>query len=519
VTAFLIVGVVGAIIFRPRTVPAPAPREPTPAPAVAPEPEPVRKVLTSSLPGRWYEADPERLASELKGYLDEAERKDLAPVRALILPHAGYRYSGRAAACAVKQVAGRTFSRVVVLGPSHRLGLRNVASVPAATHYATPLGEVPLDVAFLRALRRHPVFQCIPPAHAREHSVQIEVPLLQQALGQFRLVPIVVGDLDAETSRAMARILLGLIDQDTLVVASSDFTHFGPNYRYEPFHENVAANIERLDMGAFATIRERDDEAFRSYIEETGATICGRCAVGVLLAMVGPEAEAHLLCYDTSGRQGGSYTNSVSYLAIAFRGGWPEAAPVAAPPSPPLEAADRRRLVTLARQTLVHALAHRRYPTPEQLGVEITAPLRRPRGAFVSLHRGEHLRGCRGQIHPTTPLFQTVMVQVVQSALFDHRFPQVRADEVAALRITISVLTPPRPVGSAREIVLGKHGIILDKDGHSALYLPQVAPEQGWDLAQTLGHLARKAGLPETAWQEGASFTVFEAEVFGEAER
>ena len=501
-----------------------AKREPvaTPAP-VAPTKPVARDVLESSLAGRWYTDDPARLATELQGYLDQVEPEPLGPVRALVLPHAGYRWSGQVAAYGVKQAAGRTFRRVVVLGPSHRSGMENVVSIPAATHYATPLGEVALDLEFISALRRHPVVQCIPPVHASEHSVQIQVPLLQQALGEFRLVPIVIGNLDLETSRAFARILRGLIDPQTLVIASSDFTHHGSNFGYQPFHEDLAANIERLDMGALRTIEKSDDEAFRSYIRKTGATICGRRAISVLLAMVGPDAGARLLRYDTSGRQAGDYTNSVSYLAIAFPGAWPETAPMAAPDSARTQAlstADQGRLLDLARRTLAHVFEHRSYPTPEQLGIEITAPLKVPRGAFVTLHKGGRMCGCRGQVYPSTPLYRSVMIQTVQSALNDTRFRPVRAEELPALHLTISVLTQPRPVASAKDIVLGKHGIILRKGERSALYLPQVAPEQGWNLVQTLASLCRKAGLPSDAWKDrGASFHVFEAEVFGEPGR
>jgi hypothetical protein len=527
--AFLIaLALAAAVVFLwPDSAAPPTPvAEPEPVAPVAPAepvtpPAPIaRDVLESSLAGSWYTDEPDALATELSGYLEQVEPKPLAPVRALVLPHAGYRWSGPVAAYGVKQVLDRTFRRVVVLGPSHRSGMENVVSVPDATHYGTPLGEVALDLEFIRALRRHPVAQTIPPVHASEHSVQIQVPMLQHALGEFRLVPIVVGNLDLETTRTLARILRGLIDAQTLVIASSDFTHYGKKFGYEPFHDDLAESIERLDMGALATLEKCDDEAFRSYVQETGATICGRRAISVLLAMLEPDAKAHLLRYDTSGRVGGDYSNSVSYLAVAFPGTWPDVAPVAAPAAPPpLLAADRRQLLVLARKTLAHVFQHRSYPTPAELGIEVTAPMRVPRGAFVTLNRNARLCGCRGQVYPSMPLVRTVMVQTVQSALYDDRFPQVRARDLPALHLTISVLTQPRPVASARDIVLGRHGIILKKGRKKALYLPQVAPEQGWDLEQTLGRLSRKAGLPDDAWREGVKFQVFEAEVFGEPER
>ena len=100
----------------------------------------------------------------------------------------------------------------------------------------------------------------------------------------------------------------------------------------------------------------------------------------------------------------------------------------------------------------------------------------------------------------------------------DHRFPQLSAAEIPELEIEISVLTPPRKVASAKDIEIGVHGVILEKGPYSAVFLPQVAPEQGWGVEETLTHLAMKAGLPPDGWKQGAAFSVFSAEVFGEHE-
>lgn len=477
-----------------------------------------RKPLVSSLAGRWYDADPARLRAGIDGYLDSVDAETLPGVLALILPHAGYRWSGEVAAHGLRRVRGKSFSRVVVLGPTHRVPMENVASVPGATHYVTPLGEVPLDTAFLDALRRHPHFRTIPPAHEGEHSVQIQVPLLQVALGPFRLVPIVVGRLDRDTTHAMARVLRGLVDRETLVVVSSDFTHYGARFDYVPFRDDIAENLRSLDLGACGAIEARDADAFADYVSRTGATICGRHAIGLLLAMLDPDTKVHRLTYDTSGRAMNDYTSSVSYLAVAFTGGW-GGAPRVPPGEGPgtLSGQERRLLLDLARRALRHALETGDIPDEADLGVAIPDVLRRPGAAFVSVHNHGRLRGCRGLIFPTMPLFRTVLVQAVQSGLFDDRFEPVRQEELPDIDLSISVLTEPRHVASCEEIEIGRHGIILEKAGRRALFLPQVAPEQGWDLPTTLTHLARKAGLPPDAWKEGASFEVFEAEVFGEA--
>jgi hypothetical protein len=479
-------------------------------------PEPARRVFQSTLAGRWFEGDPERLRAELKRMIDAVPDKPLEGVCALVLPHAGYRWSGPTAAHGVRHLVGRSFDRVVVIGPSHGRPMENLAHVSSSTHWATPLGEVPLDTEFIDALRRHRCFGSLPGVDEDEHSVQIEVPFLQAALGTFRLVPVVVGRLDAATARTLALILAGMIDARTLVVASSDFTHYGPNYDHVPFKEDIEENLKKVDLGAFEAIKTGRADDFYAYVVKSGPTICGRQAVRVLLEMLPAGAEFHLAKYDTSGRVGGDFANSVSYLSIAVRGAWPKGVAVESSAAASLDEKDRRLLLELARRTLQHRLEKGRSPRIEDLGIEVTEPMRLPRSAFVTLTKGGELRGCIGSLFPTQPLYREVMARAVHAALEDGRFPPVEASELPELHLEISALTSAKPVASPKDIVLGRHGIILEKGGRSAVFLPQVAPEQGWDLPETLRHLSRKAGLPEDAWEKGASFQVFEAEVFGE---
>lgn len=498
----------------PRDVDLEAPTE------AAPPPEPKKKtVLKSTLAGSWYPADQDELKDDIDRYLANVTVAVPEKVHALILPHAGYRYSGQTAAYGLRAVAAKKFARVLVMGPSHRVSMQNMASVPDATHYATPLGEVPLDLPFIAELRRHSYFQNLPQAHRGEHSVQIEIPLLQRVLGDFQLVPIVVGQLDLETARAMAEVLLGLIDDKTLVIASSDFTHYGPNYGFIPFKEDVEDNIKQLDMGAFETINQKSAEGFYRYFTKTEATICGRFPITVLLAMLSPDWEAHRLHYTTSGRITGDFSNSVSYLTVAFTGSWPKRAlAVSDEAEMALSEEDKRDLLKLARGTLTAFLTDSKVPAPETLGIEIKPCMKLRRASFVTLNKHGQLRGCIGEIFPSRPLHESVQSNALNAGLRDRRFAQVTLAELPELEFEISMLTPPRPVDSYEDIVIGTHGVVLEKSGRRAVFLPQVAPEQGWSLEETLSHLSVKAGLPEDAWKEGASFTVFEAVVFGEKE-
>lgn len=477
-----------------------------------------RRVFDSPLAGQWYPADKATLESEIDGYLKRVETPAMDAVMGLILPHAGYRYSGPVAAYGAKQVQGKAFERVIVMGPSHRMPMENCASVPEYTAYTTPLGEVALDTAFIQALKEHPEFRTIRGAHEGEHSVQIEVPLLQRVLGGFKLVPIVIGQLNEETTRRMGAVLAGLIGPETLVVASSDFTHYGPNYRYLPFRNDIPENLERLDMDAWNCIKDKDLGAFYGYIEKTGATVCGESPIGVLLSMLPEGATPHLLKYDTSGNITGDWANSVSYLSIAFTGAWPKGEPVEAKASatPTLTEEDKRQLLALARGTLEGAVRNGGMAKPDDFGIQITPGMEQVMGAFVTIKIDGRLRGCIGEIFPRRPLYKAVMENAIRSGLEDPRFEPVSADELPLLDYEISALTPPHEIASYKDIVLGRDGMVIEKQGRSAVFLPQVAPEQGWDLPTTLTHLSQKAGLPPDAWKEGARFTAFQAIVFHE---
>jgi len=479
---------------------------------------PVKDVMRSTLAGTWYNADPAALRAEIAGYFEQAQVEARDDIIGLILPHAGYQYSGRTAAHGVKSL-GRSYSRVVVIGPTHHLPMEEMLSVVRATHYQSPLGEIPLDVEFTRQLLRYPIFQEVPAAHAQEHSVQIEIPLLQYKLGDFKLVPIVAGQCSYDTVAQAGKILASLIDKDTLIVASSDFTHYGSQYEYVPFKDDIPANIKKLDMDAMAFITGKDPRGLLEYRQKTGMTMCGYVPISILLATLPAEAQGQLVKYATSGELQNDYTTSVSYVAAAFHGAWPPAQPPAAQtPSGSLSAEDKKTLLSLARKTIQYALDNRRVPEPADLSITPSEAVKVPRAAFVTLKKHGDLRGCIGDIFPQRPLYKSVITNAIYAAFADRRFPQLQKDECSQIKIEISALTPPSPVASAQAIRIGTDGVVLNKDGHTAVFLPQVAPEQGWDLETTLANLSMKAGLAPNAWKDGATFQVFQAEVFGEPE-
>ena len=483
----------------------------------------VKQVAEASLAGQWYSARPNELRTELNNYLAAATHQSWPDVCALIQPHAGYVYSGATAACGLKAAQGRAYKRIVVLGGSHQSKLSNQVAALPATHFATPLGEIPLDTESRDKLLRYPEFVSAPAAFRGENSVELQLPLLQAAFSDFVLLPLVIGQLDAEHTVAVAQSLRTVVDADTLVVASTDFTHYGERFGYVPFTKQIPENLKKLDLGAFEFIRKKDFKGFYAYLHKTGATICGLYPVAVLLAMLPTDVQVELLCYDTSGAQTGSYENSVSYLSAAVRGKWtaserpvPVSAKTAAPSGTALSAADKQQLLKLARATIDYALKNKRRPKVENLPVPLTAGMQGIYGGFVTLTAHGDLRGCIGEIEPRRALYKVVLDHAIDAAFNDPRFPQLTPEEWPQVKIEISALYPPHKVQSWQDIEIGKHGMVLHKNGRSAVFLPQVAPEQGWGLEETLTHLAQKAGLPADAWKSGAEFEVFTADVFRE---
>jgi len=502
--------VIATIFFRKPHLPKEAPAKP-------------RKVVLRSQIAEigWYSADTEVLSEQIEGLFQKAQVEPINNVIALILPHAGYRYSGQTAVCGLK-TTDKKYRRIVIIGPSHRIPMEEILSVPRVTHYETPLGQVPLDVEFINKLLKYSVFQNIPQAHKyehgfQEHSVQIELPLLQYSRKDFELVPIVAGGCSLQTITKAATILRSLVDEETLVIVSSDFVHYGRGHLYVPFTENIPEQIKELDMGAYEHIAGLDAQGFLEYKYSTGTTICGYIPIAVLLSMLDEPVRAELINYTTSGELTGDFTNSVSYLSVAFSGAWqnnPEIKPQANDPE--LTEEDKKQLLTLARKTIVSALRTRRVPQASELGVSISDAMRCPRAAFVTLKKHSQLRGCIGDIFPQRPLYKSVIRNAINACVNDRRFPPVTEAECNDITIEISALTVPEPVASADEIRIGTDGVVLSKDGHSAIYLPQVAPEYGWNVNQMLTQLSLKAQLPADAWKEGASFLVFQADVFGE---
>lgn len=469
--------------------------------------------------GSWYPGDAEVLAKTVDDLLARATPPAVSgkPV-AVISPHAGYRFSAPVAAAGYRCLRGHTYSRVIVLAFSHRrAGSYTGVDVPRMLMaYDTPLGRVPIDREVCDALVGKPGFVSQAGVDSGEHSLELQLPFLQRVLGEFRLVPLLVGRMSDREYVQAAQALVPWIDDRTLLVASSDFTHFGPNYRYRPFKDDLPRRIRELGDKAAAPILRCDFDGFVGHLAKTGDTICGRGPIALLLRTLSMQAGATGVraAFDTSGNMMNDWDNSVTYQSIVFtrRPGT-------------LSEVDRKELLRLARQTVTAQIKGGKPPTgsigvpPVEVDAAKLPPALRVDGAcFVTLQNHGRLRGCIGNMTATGPLYEGVVRNAV-SACQDSRFVNdpVTAEELDELHIEISYLTPMRRVKDIDEIVVGRHGLLISLGGRRGVLLPQVAYERGWTRQEFLTQVCRKAGLPPDAWKRPeASIESFEAEVFGE---
>ena len=482
-----------------------------------------KKIRKSILAGSWYEGNPNVLSTQIEMYLKNVpDEKVKDNIIGIIAPHAGYAYSAQTAAYVYKALENRDIDRVIILAPSHSSYFNGIAATEA-TAFETPLGLVEVDTAIVHALLKNPVFLINENAHSREHSLEIQLPLLQKVTQNVKIVPLIVGNMDKDDYKDAAKVLARYLTDKTVVIASSDFTHFGKRFDYMPFKDNIPENLKNLDLNAVELIKNHDNEGFMSYISKTGATICGFRPIALLMALMPKDSNAELLNYTTSGDMTGEYDNSVSYASVVFSGKFPKLTAQAETEEKEdgedadlLNDDEKKFILKLAHDVLHTVVTNNgKFVMDDSLKQQLTPRLKRRAGAFVTLSKKGDLRGCIGYIQPIEPLYLTVINNAVNASLNDTRFMPVSEKELPDIDIEISVLTPPKRVNGYKDIIIGKHGMILEKNRRSAVFLPQVAVEQNWDLATTLTHLSYKAGLPPDAWKENAEFLVFEAQVFG----
>jgi hypothetical protein len=469
----------------------------------------MKHVHTSPYAGTWYPSD----ACELRDVLTkciENSRVRSPFVRsgglAFIVPHAAPIYAGTVAAAVYRHVVRVEPRRIILLGFSHRRGLPGVG-VPQVECLETPLGVSLVDTRAACDVLAHAPFHSAPEDLLCDHSVEIQLPFLQMLAPKAKVLPLYVGHLSNLERSAAASRLRWLLDGSTVIIASSDFTHYGREFGYLPFavDQSTPRRLSEVDAELTSLTSSLDPELFLDEVRRMGATVCGYEPIALMLEILrgvnGEEVFQDRLDYETSGDITGDYSHSVSYAAVGY---FPADAFA-------LSSGAGSRLTAAAR-TALHWLG----PDREQAPIESDPELEQNRSVFVTLYQDGELHGCIGCCHEVDSLSQVVPQLAVSAAVEDQRFePLERFDNVD---IEISVLSPFKRVRSAQQLVPGEHGGHLDFGGHAGLLLPKVACEHRWTSSQFLDALAHKAGLPHSIYdQPGFRLHIFRAQVFREA--
>ena len=472
------------------------------------------KVKPPNVAGTFYPGDGEALRREVDACLERARAEGPAP-KALIAPHAGYRYSGPIAASAYARLKPRAqeVRRVVLLGPAHYHPVRGVAA-SGARSFDTPLGAVPVDIASVRrALGLAFVRRC-DPAFEREHSLEVHLPFLLRVLPRFTLVPLLVGDARPAEADTLLEALWG--GPETVIVISSDLSH---HLDYES-----ARRLDETTSKAIVALRH-DAVGYEQ--------ACGRHAINGLLHLAKRRGlKASALDVRSSGDTAGPRDRVVGYGAYAFSepeprgrvagthdaGGVVSEAPgFETPGSRTLDLESRRRLLGIATRSIRHGLAR-----GEKYEVDLDGlppALREYRATFVTLELNQRLRGCIGSLRAKRSLAADVAHNAHAAAFHDPRFPPLEEDELAALDVKISVLSPHEPIGAESEAGLisrlrpGIDGLIIEDGAKRATFLPSVwrgTPEP----VRFVRDLAAKAGWPAGRWPGAACAWRYTAEEF-----
>jgi len=508
------------------------------------------RIRPPAVAGTFYPAQADRLKLMISQFLDAAPQRCDAQqtIRGVIVPHAGYRYSGPIAAVAYKQLVGRNYHTVVLLGPSHFAQFEG-AAIPDVDAFATPLGDVAISNK-AKILAQKAPFAIDPPAvvqaprgwmttktspatpHTFEHSLEVQLPFLQYVLKDFEILPVVFGHVNTEEA---AEALATVLDDNTLIVVSSDLSHYQPYRR--------ACDVDRRTLEA---ICEFDFDYLEGLRYEPELSPCGSTGILVMLRLASHfRWQPILLDYRNSGDTSGDRSAVVGYGAVAFREAitpssnpemettraetWEgsisavEGSPKPSQPAdlPHLTREERQFLLDLAWKTLRRFVTDRKLP---EVDPQTVPPrLREPWACFVTLRRRGGLRGCIGTLTAEQPLYRAVM-ENARNAARDPRFPPLEDWELADLTVEVSVLSEPQPLTfhSPEELLQklrpGIDGVILQWHGSRATFLPQVWEDLS-NPVEFLQRLAQKAGLPPDTWRHPATqILTYQVEKFGDSD-
>jgi AmmeMemoRadiSam system protein B/AmmeMemoRadiSam system protein A len=501
----LLGGLVAGILIIPRLSTNKDGVSPSPSPQVRSISE-QKEVRQPAAAGQFYPQNPNELNNQLDILLSKAEKLNAqGRLRILIVPHAGITYSGETAAWGFKQLEGSSYSRVILLGPSHKTAFAHAAIYPDGA-WETPLGTVEIDdsAASMLLSKEQSIIADKAP-HAEEHSLEVELIFLQKILKGFKIIPILVGQPSDTLIENLAQKINYLFDDKTLLVISTDLSHY-PSW--ETANEVDRKTIEAILSGNKEVFENTIKDLESQNYPNLSTCACGYQSLRVALRMAEllSISDFKKIDYKNSGDVTNDQERVVGYAAI---GAWSQELP-----SSELDSEAQKEALEIARKTLNEYIINKQIPpvTPE------SRVLHQPLGAFVTLRKSEQLRGCLGMFEPMLPLYQVIQDRTIAAATKDIRFVPVTANELSDIKIEISVLTPRQKIANWQEIEIGKHGVVVEKDTTSGTFLPQVATDNEWGKEKFLSELCtQKARLPVNCYQDpSVRLYVFEAQVFGE---
>ncbi|OGS45125.1 MAG: hypothetical protein A2539_00575 [Elusimicrobia bacterium RIFOXYD2_FULL_34_15] len=466
--------------------------------------------------GQFYPADKSELTKMVDGFLSNAKNKNIeSKIIGLISPHAGYVFSGQTASWTYKQIEGKKFDTIFLIGSSHNFPIKG-AALWTAGKFSTPLGDINIDKEIIEKLLSSKIIQSNSETHMPEHSLEVQLPFLQRTVsGDFKIVAILINDTQyyKEVSQVIANVIIAS-KKKVLLVASTDMTHYPTKKDAEMVDKNILDAIAKFNS---AELIKTDEKLMSKGITELHCTLCGLPAVLTVMEaskLLGAN-KAIILNYSNSAESKyGDANRVVGYGAVALvkvTGNESNSTEIKNEKEFSLTKESQKELLKIARESIDKYLNTGKITEFSTNNPELTN-----NGAvFVTLEKNHNLRGSIGTTEARTPIYEAVSQLAIAAAFEDHRFPPVSKDELKDLNIEISVLSPLKKVSSANEIIEGKHGVVVRKGSRSGLFLPQVWEHE--ELSKKDAFLSelcwQKAGLERDAWKKGDCdiyiFTVF----------
>jgi MEMO1 family protein len=459
--------------------------------------------------GTFYPKDETLLREELKSMFAHAVQKKTNNVRAIIVPHAGYVFSGTVAASAYKQIEQNAyFENIFIIASSHH-SAANIISTYNSGNYKTPLGDAVVNSQITtKCISETDFIKYLPEADAPEHSIEVQLPFIKYWLNEScKIVPFIICSWNIDILSKFSKLLEPYFNEKNLFIISTDFSHY-PSYSDAVFVDKETTNA--ILTNSSKKLLETLQKHKNCGVSHLDTDLCGWTSVLALLKITEGKKNVSLqqIDYANSGDSAfGDKFRVVGYSAIAVTQEKPKQSIV-------FSQKEQITLLAIARESICKALHSTDYSyVPDD---DLTKALMTHCGAFVTLHIKGELRGCKGRFGASQPLYEVVKEMARASAFEDYRFHSVTADELKELEIEISVMTPLKKINSIDEIELGKHGIYIVKGLASGTFLPQVATETKWTKEEFLGHCAKdKAGLDWNGWKDAEIFT-YETIIFSE---